>query len=438
MRRLRRPRARPRRRAAHLLRRCTRCSTAARSRPASPSPRTDGSRCCATSGSSRRYSTSRSSRGLQRRARDRPHALLDDRLVNAWANAQPLIQHGRARTVALGHNGNLVNAGELRDELREEARLALDVRHRGDRRVDRERRARRSRRRSPTRCARLEGALLVVGARRGTLVRVPRPARLPPARARTARRRSGGRVRDVRARPRRRRVRARGRAAASSCIVDDDGLHSVQARRAGRAAARSASSSSSTSPAPTRRLDGVEVHGARVRMGERLARRRRSRPTSCCRSPTRARPPRSASRARRHPVQRRADQEPLHRPHLHPARPGAARAGHPAEVQPARRGRGQARRRRRRLDRARQHDAADRADALRRGRRRGAHPHLVAAGDRPCFYGIDLADEDEMIAADATVEEMREAIGATSLAYLSHEGLRRRRSGRPRRSAARA
>src|SRR5690348_7636656 len=36
-----------------------------------------------------------------------------------WANAQPLVQHGRARTVALGHNGNLINVGELRDELRE-------------------------------------------------------------------------------------------------------------------------------------------------------------------------------------------------------------------------------------------------------------------------------------------------------------------------------
>src|ERR671928_1369527 len=34
-----------------------------------------------------------------------------------WANAQPLVQHGRARTVALGHNGNLINAQELRDEL---------------------------------------------------------------------------------------------------------------------------------------------------------------------------------------------------------------------------------------------------------------------------------------------------------------------------------
>ena len=33
-----------------------------------------------------------------------------------WANAQPIVQHGSARTVALGHNGNLVNASELRAE----------------------------------------------------------------------------------------------------------------------------------------------------------------------------------------------------------------------------------------------------------------------------------------------------------------------------------
>ena len=41
----------------------------------------------------------------------------------------------------------------------------------------------------------------------------------------------------------------------------------------------------------------------------------------------------------------------------------------------------------------------------------------------PCFYGIDLASEDEMIAAHSTVEEVRAAIGATSLAYISLEGL---------------
>src|SRR5436309_10105374 len=34
-----------------------------------------------------------------------------------WANAQPLMHHGRARTIALGHNGNLTNASALREEL---------------------------------------------------------------------------------------------------------------------------------------------------------------------------------------------------------------------------------------------------------------------------------------------------------------------------------
>jgi amidophosphoribosyltransferase len=40
-----------------------------------------------------------------------------------------------------------------------------------------------------------------------------------------------------------------------------------------------------------------------------------------------------------------------------------------------------------------------------------------------CFYGIDLAAEDEMIASSRTVEQIREHIGATSLAYLSLDGL---------------
>src|SRR4029453_2267284 len=34
-----------------------------------------------------------------------------------WTNTQPLIHTGRGRTVALGNNGNLVNASELREEL---------------------------------------------------------------------------------------------------------------------------------------------------------------------------------------------------------------------------------------------------------------------------------------------------------------------------------
>jgi hypothetical protein len=40
---------------------------------------------------------------------------------NAWANAQPVLQHGRSRTVALGHSRNLINAAELRTPRAESA-----------------------------------------------------------------------------------------------------------------------------------------------------------------------------------------------------------------------------------------------------------------------------------------------------------------------------
>ena len=41
----------------------------------------------------------------------------------------------------------------------------------------------------------------------------------------------------------------------------------------------------------------------------------------------------------------------------------------------------------------------------------------------PCFYGIDMATQDQLIAARQSVEEIRRHIGATSLGYLSKEGL---------------
>lgn len=43
----------------------------------------------------------------------------------------------------------------------------------------------------------------------------------------------------------------------------------------------------------------------------------------------------------------------------------------------------------------------------------------------PCFYGIDMASQDQLIASRATVEEIRQHIGATSLGYLSTDGLSR-------------
>jgi len=43
----------------------------------------------------------------------------------------------------------------------------------------------------------------------------------------------------------------------------------------------------------------------------------------------------------------------------------------------------------------------------------------------PCFYGIDISSRRELIAASKNVEEIRQFIGADSLAFLSVEGLMR-------------
>jgi amidophosphoribosyltransferase len=42
----------------------------------------------------------------------------------------------------------------------------------------------------------------------------------------------------------------------------------------------------------------------------------------------------------------------------------------------------------------------------------------------PCYYGIDTPTQKELIAANQSIEGIREYIGADSLAYLSLDGLR--------------
>jgi len=43
----------------------------------------------------------------------------------------------------------------------------------------------------------------------------------------------------------------------------------------------------------------------------------------------------------------------------------------------------------------------------------------------PCYYGIDMSTREELIASNHSVEEIREFIGADSLAYLSIDGMLR-------------
>jgi amidophosphoribosyltransferase len=41
----------------------------------------------------------------------------------------------------------------------------------------------------------------------------------------------------------------------------------------------------------------------------------------------------------------------------------------------------------------------------------------------PCFFGVDMATRRELIAAQKSIEEIRQFIGADSLGYLSLQGL---------------
>jgi len=63
-------------------------------------------------------------------------------------------------------------------------------------------------------------------------------------------------------------------------------------------------------------------------------------------------------------------------------------------------------------------------DILRRAGAKEVHMRICAPPIRyPCFFGVDMASQRELIAAQKTVPEIRNLIGADSLGYLSVEGL---------------
>jgi amidophosphoribosyltransferase len=186
-----------------------------------------------------------------------------------WANAQPLVQHGRARTVALGHNGNLINLGELRDELREtgirlgttsdsELIAALIA---NDEAPLEEAVANAMRR--------LEGAYSIVALSEGRLVGFRDPHGFRPlvigqvqddwvfASETCALDLVGAEfVREV--------------APGELVVADADGLHATQVLEQPDGGALCIWEFFYLAR-PDSRLEGVEVHNARVRMGERLA-----------------------------------------------------------------------------------------------------------------------------------------------------------------------
>jgi amidophosphoribosyltransferase len=341
--------------------------------------------------------------------------------ANKWANAQPLIHHGSARTVALGHNGNLVNVEELRAELIEDgvklasgldseviaALVACDDAPLAEAVAGAMRR--------------LQGAYSVTALVDDTLVAFRDPFGFRPL--------TLGRLGDDWV------------VASETCAldlvgadvirdvqpgevvwVDDDGLHAAQAVPAGRHAlcifehvyfAR-----------PDSRVGGVEVHGARVRMGERLAHEAPAdadlvigvadggTPAAIGFSKGSGIPYNEALIKNRY----------VARTFIQPEQ-GMREQGIRMKFNP--------------LGEVAGKRIVVVDDSIVRGNTTrqlvqmlfdagAAEVHVRVSSPpvvSPCFYGIDMADEDQLAAAHRSVDEMRAHIGATSLHYLSVDGM---------------
>ena len=341
--------------------------------------------------------------------------------ANRWANAQPLVHHGRVRTVALGHNGNLVNVEELREELAAEGVSLVSG---SDSEVVA---ALIGRDPAPlveavvNAMARLEGAYSVTALSEDTLVAFRDPLGFRPL---TLGRIEGDWVvasetcaldligaevvRDVRP--------------GEVVQVDAEGMRTVQAVPAGRRAlcifehvyfAR-----------PDSRLAGVEVHGARVRMGERLAGEAPVEADLVIGIPDSGTPAAIGfSKASGIPFNEALIKNRyVARTFIQPEQ-GMREQGIRMKFNP--------------LDEVAGKRIVAVDDSIVRGSTMrqlvqmlfdagAAEVHVRVSSPpvvSPCFYGIDMADEGELAAAHRSVEEMRELVGATSLHYLSVEGM---------------
>jgi amidophosphoribosyltransferase len=338
---------------------------------------------------------------------------------NAWANAQPLLHHGRVRTVALGHNGNLVNATALRAEAGKTLASSSDSEVIAALIADDERPLEDA---VVAAMARLEGAATVVGLADGKLFAFRDAHGFRPlvlgrlgedhvvASESCALDLVGATFeRDVRA--------------GELIVVGDDGLQSIQAVEPADHGALCIFEFFYLAR-PDTRLAGVEVHGARVRMGERLAAEAPVDADLVLPIPDSGTPAAIGfARATGIPfseglIKNRYVGRTFIQPEQGMREQGIRMKFNPlAEVE------------------GKRLVVVD--DSIVRGSTTrqivqmlfdagAAEVHIRVSSPpvvSPCYYGIDLASEDEMIASHSTVEEVRAAIGATSLAYISLDGL---------------
>jgi amidophosphoribosyltransferase len=338
-----------------------------------------------------------------------------------WTNAQPLVQHGRARTVALGHNGNLTNAEVLREELAAEgvrlsttsdteviaALIANDEAPLDDAIANT--------------MQRLEGAYTVVTLAEGTLVGFRDPHGFRPL--------ALGRLDDDSV------------LASETCALDLVGAELDREIAPGELVAideRGVRSRHVLPQAnggalclfefiylarPDTRLAGIEVHAARLRMGERLAAEAPVEADLVMPVPDSGTPAAIGfSRATGIPFSEGLIKNRyVGRTFIQPDQ-GLREQGIKLKYNPL-------------AEVAGKRIVAVDDSIVRGNTTRKIVAALFEAGAQevhirissppivsPCFYGIDFADEDQLAAADSSVEEVRQQIGATSLAYLSLEG----------------
>ncbi len=338
-----------------------------------------------------------------------------------WSNAQPIVKHGSARTIALGHNGNLTNAGELRETLAADAHPLATT---ADTEVIASLIAND---RAPLADAvagamhKLDGAFSVVALSEGKLIAFRDPRGMRPL---CLGRLDGDWV-----------------VASETCALDLVGAAFEREVLPGELLVIGEQIESRQAvpednggalcifeffylARPDSRLAGVEVHAARVRMGERLAEESPVEADLVLPIPDSGTPAAIGfSRALNIPFSEGLIKNRyVGRTFIQPDQ-GLREQGIKLKFNPLAEVAGK------------RVVAVD--DSIVRGNTTrqivqmlfdagAAEVHLRISSPPvidQCYYGMDFADPAELIASNKTVEEVREHIGATTLAYLSLEGL---------------
>ena len=338
-----------------------------------------------------------------------------------WANAQPTVHHGAVRTVALGHNGNLTNSSELRAALAgakiplgatsDTEAIAALIAHDPAPLVEA----------VAATMARLEGAYSVVLLSEGKLIGFRDTHGIRPlalgrldedwvlASETCALDLIGARF-DREIRP------------GELVVIDEQGLTAVQALPEGRQALCIFEHVYFARPDST--LAGAEVHGVRVRMGERLAEEAPVEADLVMPIPDSGTPA-AVGYSRASGIaftEGLIKNRYVGRTFIQPDE-GLRQQGIKMKFNPLAEVAGQ------RLVIV--DDSIVRGSTMRQlvamlfdagaaeVHVRISSPPIVS----PCYYGIDFADVGQLTAAERSVDEVRESIGATSLHYLSVEGM---------------